>query len=131
MSARDAKLLLEESTGLFVFLPPVNFGYLFLNSSNSMLIAIGGVISLFCSSFIYNYATGYPEESPKYMIVLFGISLVLWLLTLGYTVFRMFEYAESNQSIAVALLLLTVGFVFLLITHYIIGATTEGYDQNY
>jgi hypothetical protein len=139
MSVRDAAKLLEGESGLFTFIPPVGYSYLFLNSVSPIIFPdfVGGnylflvIASAVVSSFIYNYSIGNPDEPKKFIKRAFTLSLILHFILLSHISIEIFSLLSNNNSKVYAALILlgTLIHISLLITHRIIKRYSNGYDR--
>ena len=139
MSVRDAAKLLEGESGLFTFIPPVGYSYLFLNGAPPIILTkfIGGnylffvIFSTVISSFIYNYSIGNPDETKKLIKGASTLSLILHFVLLSHISIEFFNFLSNNNSKVYAALILlgTLIHISLLITHRIIKRYSNGYDR--
>lgn len=121
MIVRELNVLIREANYLVVFVPLVNYVYLStLESSEEILILAAG--SCVVSAFVFNFTGGYPEEYdesssddlPTVVIWIYILSLVVWMLLWGYSIFQLYEFIGNLGpnvlffgSLAWAALLLT------------------------
>lgn len=129
MSIKDAEVLLNQETGLFVFIPAINYLYIYSNSENMLDILFAG-IGLVLASFIYNLATGNPDNIPKPVRYVFIISVVLWFLSLLFSMFKLFSGVRSADVFSIALFFISLLFLLLLATDYLLDLVTDGYDVS-
>lgn len=131
MSIRDAKILVEDSTGLFAFLPAVNYFYLFNQDSSNIIYIMGVAVGLLASAFAYNYSTGSPDKSPVWIQIIFLLVILGWGILFISSVCLLYPYLNSDRPVPGILFFVSSSFASLLITHIVIDVATEGYTQDY
>jgi hypothetical protein len=129
MSVKDAEVLLNQETGLFVFIPVINHAYIYYaGEDTSYLLYIVAVLLL--ASFIYNLATGDPDRIPKSVRYTFVISVILWFGALLFSVFKLFSGVQNVDVFSIILFFSSLLFLMLLATDYLLDSVTNGYDMS-
>jgi tetrahydromethanopterin S-methyltransferase subunit C len=132
--ARDAAKLLEGSPELLIYTPVV--GYLFMiqeSVSPSILQSyIGGryiwllSISIFLSSFIFNYSLGNPEKTGRKMTLAVVLSFIIHTVLLLHVNIEMANYLQNGSNIyAVGIVALSILYISLLSTNRLIRYYTK------
>ena len=130
MVSRRANAILERNPNLFSFLPAINFGYLYYTSS-SELLGLLSVLSLVVGVFIYNYSRGSADKVPTLILIIYVISFAGWVGTYLLSLYGLLKFPESPDKVAIILLFITIGFLFVGVSHIILRFTTEGYEHEY
>lgn len=127
MSVKDAEVLLNQETGLFVFIPAINFLYIYYIKNNIIYISFA-VAALLLASFIYNLATGNPNSIPESVRYIFIISVFLWLMGLIFSMFKLFSGIRNTDIFSIILFFVSLLFLMLLATDYLLDLVIDGYD---
>lgn len=127
MSVKDAEVLLNQETGLFVFIPAINFLYIYYIKNNIIYISFA-VAALLLASFIYNLATGNPNSIPESVRYIFIISVFLWLMGLIFSMFKLFSGIRNTDIFSIVLFFVSLLFLMLLATDYLLDLVIDGYD---
>lgn len=130
MVSRRANAVLDRNPSLFSFLPGINFGYLYYTSP-SELLGFLSILSLAVGAFIYNYSRGTPDEVPGWILTTYVISFAGWVGTYLLSLYELLKFSEPPDRMIVILLFITIGFLFVAISHIILKFTTEGYEHEY
>ena len=129
MSVKDAEVLLNQETGLFVFIPAINYLYIYYNSQDMMYVLLVGIV-LVLASFIYNLATGNPDKIPNLVRYLFIISVAIWAVSLVFSMFKLFSGVRNTDVPSIILFFTSLLFLLLLAMDYILNYVTDGYDVS-
>lgn len=143
MSVEDAAKLLNREQELFVFIPPVGYLYLFLIDIQSTLFTNVVkheylyllIISIFTSSYIYNYSLGNPEKTGSAIKGLFLISLLSYFVLFAHVNLEIVYYLLSNEPITIRvygaiILFVSLVYISVLFTHRIIRRFSKGYERE-
>jgi len=136
MPARELNVLIRDANYLLVFLPIANFAYVYLNNSAIMIMGLV-IISSFVSAFSLNFTLGIPDpkDSPTThglsggaTILYFG-SLIAWVALLAYSIYRLKNYIGQSNSYANILFIISIGWIILLGTHYLLDWWIDDYSN--
>jgi hypothetical protein len=130
MVSRRANAVLDRNPSLFSFLPAINFGYLYYTSPSEILGFLS-ILSLAMGAFIYNYSRGSPDEVPTWILTTYVISFAGWVGTYLLSLYELFKSSKDLNRMVVVLLFITIGFLFVGISHIILKFTAEGYEHEY
>lgn len=134
----DAFRLLDRESNVFSFLPAVNQLYIYWKSSNPTLTQTTiAVSSLLVSVVVFNILTHgnfsrYESDSKtmktRYALLLVAVAII-WSLFLSNSIIQMYEIFSSGELWPVLLTAISLVFVFLLVTHAILGRVLPMYDS--
>ncbi|MCL9812505.1 hypothetical protein [Natranaeroarchaeum aerophilus] len=139
MSVQDVDALLDEKSGLFVFLPALNYIVLYSmgvepslpNIKHNGVFLLFGAITLLMGAYMYNYTIGHPDESPKPLEWVYLISLVSIVVSYAHTSVELSIIATVEEMISVILLFASLSFIFILSTHIFIDKFADNYSREF
>ena len=130
MVSRRANAVLNENPELFAFLPSINFGYLYYSTPSN---STGGIliIALLTGSFIYNYSKGSPDEIGTGIFWTYIVSYTVWIFSYILSIRDLLVKRQSLDAIMAILLFISIGFLFVGVSHIALKLLTKGYDQEF
>lgn len=127
MSIQDATAALNEDTGLFAFLPVVNFVFLIIQQYSDALLGITTLAAL-ASAVIYNVIAAETGEFSGIRLWVFRMLGMLWLLLLLGSMYLVMQYFTKSWIMPEILFFISVSFLCLLLTDIIFQWQLEDYE---
>jgi len=107
-----------------------DFGYLYYSTlSNSAGVIF--IIALLTGSFIYNYSKGSPDEVGTGVFWTYIFSYIIWLFSYLISIRDLLAKRQSLDTVMAILLFISIGFLFVGISHIMLKSLTKGYDHEF
>lgn len=129
MSIQDATTLLNEDTGLFAFLPVVNYVFVIIQNLTDQLLILA-ILATLISALIYSVITGGPgnlTEIQRWVLVIVAAG---WLILLFISMTLLWGYFSKPWFMPEILFFASVSFLALLVTDGLLRLFLEGYDSQ-
>jgi len=130
MVSRRANAVLDRNPSLFSFLPGINFGYLY-HTSPSEFLGFLSLLSLAVGAFIYNYSKGSPDDVPTWILIIYVTSFAGWVGTYLLSLYELYNLSGPPNRLTTVLLFITIGFLFVGVSHILLKFGTKGYEHEY
>lgn len=137
MPARELNLLVRDANYLLVLLPIANFSFVYTENGSIFTLILTLISCLACAVFL-NLTLGIPDPSDdsdseklsRPVTVLYFSSIIAWTGLWSYSIYKLYTYSGGSNTYADILLILSLGWAILLLTHFGLGWKIDNYSND-